>query len=137
MLLLGPQLCPIPPPLPGQAGPGGQQNTQTHFREGVTSAAAARGISMLVAAAAVRPAVNCRETGLLSFWALQDTQTPAAAAVGLWVTQSPFAEWPLAASSQSLQVPHCRPAAPWLGWTALRASALEASAIAPRWLESR
>lgn len=46
----------------------------THFREGVTSAAAARGISMLVAAAAVRPAVNCRDTGLLSFWALQQQQ---------------------------------------------------------------
>lgn len=43
------------------------------MREGVTSAAAARGISMLDAAAAVRPAVNCMATGLLSFWALQET----------------------------------------------------------------
>jgi hypothetical protein len=50
----------------------------THFREGVTSAAAARGISMLVAAAAVRPAVNCRDTGLLSFWALRQQNSGTA-----------------------------------------------------------
>lgn len=46
----------------------------THCREGVTSAAAARGISMLVVVAAVRPAAICTETGLLSFWALQQQE---------------------------------------------------------------
>lgn len=49
----------------------------TYLREGVTSAAAARGINMLLVAAAVRPAVSCRATGLCSFWALQNNHDTA------------------------------------------------------------
>jgi len=46
-----------------------EHNAVLTFREGVTSAAAARGKSMLEAAAAARPAVSWAATGLLSFWA--------------------------------------------------------------------